>query len=92
MTSVQGYLTQILEGYTCMISPADFVGHPTKVAWLTAFFLQKKTFFVRLLCWLSASWPVGWHMDSCVKIEHIYIYISIKTSIIDTRVYLYRNF
>ena len=30
MTLVQGYLTQTLEGYTCMISPANFVGHPAK--------------------------------------------------------------
>ena len=43
---VQGYLIQTLEGYACMISPADFVGHPTKVTWSTAFFSQKKTFFV----------------------------------------------
>ena len=71
MTSVQGYLTQTLEGYTCMISPADFVGHPTKVAWPTAFFLQKKMFFVRLSCRPLAGQPAGWHMDSCVK----YIYI-----------------
>ena len=74
MTSVQGYLTQTLEGYTCMISPADFVGCPAKVARPTAFFSQKKTFFVRLSCWPLASRPVGWHMDSCVKIQHVYIY------------------
>ena len=59
-----------------MISPADLVGLPTKVVRSTALFLKKKTFFVRLLCR-----PAGWHMDSCVKIEHI----SIRTSVIDTR-------
>ena len=41
-----GYLIQTLEGYTCMISLADFIGHPTKFAWLTAFFLKKKMIFV----------------------------------------------
>ena len=46
MTSVQGYLIQVLEGYTCMTSPADYVGCPAKVTWPTAFFLQKKMFFV----------------------------------------------
>ena len=46
MTLVQGYLIQTLEGYTCMISPADFIGCPAKVAWPTAFFLKKKTIFV----------------------------------------------
>ena len=77
---------QTLKGYTCMISPAIFVGHPTKVARLTAFFSRKKMFFVRLLCWPLASRPAGWHMDSGIKIKHIYIYMSIKTSIINTRI------
>ena len=72
-----GYLTPILEGYTCMISPADFVSCPTKVTWPTAFFLQKKTFFVQLSSRPSAGQPAGWHMDSCVKIKYIYIYIYI---------------
>ena len=70
---VQGYLIQTLEGYTCMISPANFVGCLAKVAWLTAFFSRKKMFFVRFLCWPLASWPAGWHMNSCVKIKHIYM-------------------
>ena len=73
MTSVQVYLTQTLEGYTCMISPADFVGCPTKVTWPTAFFSQKKMFFVQFSCRPLAGRPVGWHMDSCVKIKHIYM-------------------
>ena len=75
-----------------MISPANFVGHPTKVVRSTAFFLRKKMFFVQLSCWPLAGWPAGWHMDGCVKIKHIYICVSIKTSIIDTRIYSYKNF
>ena len=35
--------------------PADIVGLPTKVIWLTAFFLKKKAIFAWLLCWLLAS-------------------------------------
>ena len=30
----------------CTISPADFAGLPAKVAWLTAFFLKRKSIFV----------------------------------------------
>ena len=32
------------------ICPAHIVGHPTNVVWLTAFFLEKKSIFVQLLC------------------------------------------
>ena len=39
----------------CTVCLADFVGLPTKVVWLTAFFLKKKAIFVQLLCWLLAS-------------------------------------
>ena len=34
--------------------PADIVGLPAKVIWLTTFFLKKKVIFVQLLCWLLA--------------------------------------
>ena len=37
------------------ISPTDFVSHPTKVVWSTAFFLDSELIFVQLLCWLSAG-------------------------------------
>ena len=37
------------------IYPADIVGHPTKVVWPTAFFLEKKLIFIWLLCWPSAG-------------------------------------
>ena len=69
MTSVQCYLIQIWKGYTCVLSPADMVGHPAKVTWLTAFFLRNKAFFVRLLSRLSAGRPVGWHMYSSININ-----------------------
>ena len=39
----------------CTVCPADFVGLPAKVVWLTAFFLKKKAIFVQLLCQLLAS-------------------------------------
>ena len=39
------------------ICPANIVGLPAKVVWLTAFFLKKKVIFVRLLCWPLASQP-----------------------------------
>ena len=45
-TLVQGYLIQTLEGYTCMISPANFASCLAKVKWPTAFFSRKKMFFV----------------------------------------------
>ena len=35
--------------------PADIVGIPAKVIWLTMFFLKKKAIFVWLLCWPLAS-------------------------------------
>ena len=62
MTSVQGYLTQTLEGYTCMISPANFISHPAKVTRPTAFFLQKKTFLYnfRVSCRLVGQWVGIW--------------------------------
>ena len=68
------------------------VGRPAKVAWPTAFFSKKKTFFVRLLSRPSAGRLAGWHKYSDVKIKHIYIYIyiymSTKTLIIDLGVAL----
>ena len=39
----------------CTICPADIVGLPAKVVWLTALFLKKKMIFVLLLCWTSAG-------------------------------------
>ena len=33
----------------------NIVGCPTKVVWLTAFFLSSKHLFVQLLCWPLAS-------------------------------------
>ena len=39
----------------CTIYPADIVGHPTKVIWLTAFYLEKKLIFIQLLCWPLAG-------------------------------------
>ena len=62
-----------MTNYACMISLADFVGCPAKVTRPTAFILQKKTFFVRFSCRPSAGQPAGWHMDSCIKIKHIYV-------------------
>ena len=38
------------------VCPADIVGLPAKVIWLTVFFLKKKVIFVWLLCqlhWLA---------------------------------------
>ena len=37
------------------VCPADFVGLPAKVVWLTAFLLKKKAIFVQLLCWPLAG-------------------------------------
>ena len=34
----------------CTLSPTDIVSHPAKVVWPTAFFLNFKHLFVRLLC------------------------------------------
>ena len=39
----------------CTISLANFVDFPAKVVWPTAFFLKKKSIFVRLSCQPSAS-------------------------------------
>ena len=39
----------------CTTCLADIVGLPAKVVRLTAFFLKKKTIFVRLLCQLLAG-------------------------------------
>ena len=38
-----------------MISPADFVGLPTKVTWLTAFFLEKEIDFCMTFV-LATGW------------------------------------
>ena len=35
--------------------PADIVGLPAKVVWLTTFLLKKKAIFVWLLCWPLAG-------------------------------------
>ena len=45
--------------------PANIVGLPAKVVWLTTFFLKKKMIFVWLLCWLPASQP-GSQLMKCV--------------------------
>ena len=37
------------------ISLADLVGHPAKVIWSTAFFLDSESIFVQLLCRPSAG-------------------------------------
>ena len=39
----------------CTIYLANIVSHPTKVIWLTTFFLEKKLIFVWLLCQPLAS-------------------------------------
>ena len=39
----------------CTVYPANIVGLPSKVTWLTTFFLKKKMIFTQLLCWPSAS-------------------------------------
>ena len=44
---------------------ANIVGLPVKVVWPTAFFLKKKTIFVRLLCQPSAS-RLGSQLMRCV--------------------------
>ena len=36
-------------------------------------FHERKHFFVRFSCWPLAGQLAGWHMDSCIKIRHIYI-------------------
>ena len=41
------------------IFPTDIVGCPTKVVWLTAFFLNSKPLFIPHLCWPLASQPGG---------------------------------
>ena len=46
------------------ISPADPVGLPEKVVRSTAFFSQKKTFFVRLLSRPSAGRPGAEQTDN----------------------------
>ena len=48
------------------ISLADLVGRPAKVIWLTAFFLDSKSIFVRLLCQPLASRLRSQHMNSCI--------------------------
>ena len=48
----------------CTVCPVDFVSLPAKVVWPTAFFLKKKSIFVRLLCWPLAIQPGSQHMDS----------------------------
>ena len=65
-----------MTNYACMISPADFVGCPAKVRWLTMFFLKKKSIFVRLL-----GWPVGWHTRI-----HLYVTLAVQKFLI-----LHRN-
>ena len=45
-------------------SPTDSVGCPAKVVRSTAFFSQKKTFFVRLWSRPSASRPGAEHTDN----------------------------
>ena len=69
-----------------MISLADFVSHPAKVAWPTAFFLRKKTFFLYDFC--VSHWPVGLWVGIWIAVLklNIYIYMSIKTSIINTKI------
>ena len=49
----------------CTVYPADFVGLPAKVIWLTTFFLKKKAIFVWLLCRPLASQP-GSQLMNCV--------------------------
>ena len=48
------------------ISPANPVGRPAKVIWLTTFFSKKKAFFVQLSCQPTASQLVSQHMNSCL--------------------------
>ena len=47
------------------VCPADFVGLPAKVVWLTAFFLKKKAIFVWLLCQSLAGQP-GSQLVNCI--------------------------
>ena len=44
---------------------ADIVGQPTKVIQLTAFFLEKKSIFIWLLCWPLAS-QLGSQLMKCI--------------------------
>ena len=45
----------------CTVCPADSVGLPGKVVWLTAFFLKKKMIFIWLLC---RPWPANLGVSS----------------------------
>ena len=54
-----------------MISPADFVGHPAKVAWPTAFFSRKETFLYNF----SVGLQVGIWIAVLKLNVYIYIYI-----------------
>ena len=42
-----------------MICPANKVGHPTKVIWLTALFSNSKHFFIQLWC-CAIGWPTSY--------------------------------
>ena len=61
------------------VCPADIVGLPIKVVWLTAFFLKKKAIFVWLFV-LATGWPT-WESghEECLKynIQDIYFEIYI---------------
>ena len=44
-----------MANYVDMISLADFVGLPTKVAWSLVLFSTSESIFVRHLCWPPAG-------------------------------------
>ena len=49
----------------CTVCPADNVSLHAKVIQLTAFFFEKKSIFVQLLCWPSAG-QLGSQLMKCV--------------------------
>ena len=44
-----------IANYTCMISPAEFIGLPAKIVQSIALFSNSESFFVQLLCWPLAG-------------------------------------
>ena len=53
------------------VCPADFVGLPAKVVWLTAFFLKKKAIFITAFV-LAIGWPT-WESvhELCLILPHL---------------------
>ena len=53
--------------------PGQLCQPPHKSRMADCIFFTKENVFCTILCRPLASQLAGWHMDSCIKIKHIYV-------------------